>query len=813
MNSSTSKTIDSTETIAARTAQLFQEQHQNIVKHTDWLFARLMVFQWLFGLALAVCISPKTWAGAGSSVHAHVWAAILLGGAVTAVPVLLAIFKPGETMTRHVVAVGQMLMSALLIHLTGGRIETHFHVFGSLAILAFYRDWRVLISASAVVLVDHLLRGFFWPQSVYGVLNAPIWRSFEHAGWVVFEVTFLILSIRKSLSEMHLVAERQAKMEALKDGIEQTVAERTAELAKANAALRAENAERDRAEQKLHIEYAVSRILAKSPSWEQAMREVLQTICGIMNWDAGTFWKADYGAGLLRCGEVWSGANLEAEEFRTLNRPMTFARNIALPGRVWAYGQSAWVRDIVQDPGFPRIISAKEGGLHGAFAFPILIGKNAAGVVELFCRELREPDEDFLLSLNNIGNQLGQFFERKRIEGHLFQSQKMETVGRLAGGVAHDFNNLLTVICGYCDLSLLELPDNNPMEGNIVEIQKAARRAGALTGQLLAFSRKQVLQPRVLNLNEVVQNMEKMLRRLIGEDIDLSTVFETSLGHVKADPGQVEQVIMNLAVNARDAMPRGGKLTISTSNVAIDQRSNLRNRTLEPGQYVMLAISDNGMGMSEDVQAHLFEPFFTTKGLGKGTGLGLATCHGIICQSGGDIRVYSEVNTGTTFKIYLPRTDAVLAAIGNNEPKLLPKGSESILVVEDEPAVRTLAVRILRQRGYQVQESGNAFEALEMIRKNAPFHLVLTDVIMPQMSGKSLHDEIMSQRPGSKVLLMSGYTDDALAHHGVLDEGLSFLEKPFSAAQLTRKVRDVLDAPNLHQPVHRNGGNARLAAN
>jgi two-component system cell cycle sensor histidine kinase/response regulator CckA len=239
----------------------------------------------------------------------------------------------------------------------------------------------------------------------------------------------------------------------------------------------------------------------------------------------------------------------------------------------------------------------------------------------------------------------------------------------------------------------------------------------------------------------------------------------------------------------------------------------LRNRTLEPGDYIMLAITDNGMGMTEDVQSHLFEPFFTTKGLGKGTGLGLATCHGIVCQSGGDIRVYSELNAGTTFKIYLPRTDAVPDGAGNTGQKLLPKGSESILVVEDEPAVRTLATLILRQQGYQVQESGNAFEALELIRKSAPFNLVLTDVIMPQMSGKALCDQIMSQRPHTKVLLMSGYTDDALAHHGVLDEGLSFLEKPFSPAQLTRKVRDVLDVPKLPQPGSRCGKSADLSVN
>jgi len=296
-----------------------------------------------------------------------------------------------------------------------------------------------------------------------------------------------------------------------------------------------------------------------------------------------------------------------------------------------------------------------------------------------------------------------------------------------------------------------------------------------------------------------------MLRRLIGEDVELSTSFDSALGHVKADPGQIEQVLMNLAVNARDAMPRGGKLTISTSNVTIDQESHFRNRTLAVGEYVLIALSDNGVGMSEDVKTHLFEPFFTTKGLGKGTGLGLATCYGIICQSNGDIRVYSEPNSGTTFKIYLPRTDALPEAALPAEAKLLPNGTESILVVEDDSAVRRLAVIILRERGYAVQESSNAFEALELIRKNSRLDLVITDVIMPQMSGKDLYDQIKNQLPQTRVLLMSGYTDDALAHHGVLDEGLCFLEKPFSPSRLARKVREVLDLPTAPQSLPTNG--------
>jgi CheY-like chemotaxis protein len=291
--------------------------------------------------------------------------------------------------------------------------------------------------------------------------------------------------------------------------------------------------------------------------------------------------------------------------------------------------------------------------------------------------------------------------------------------------------------------------------------------------------------------------MEKMLRRLIGEDVELTTVLDPALVQVKADPGQIEQVILNLAVNARDAMPRGGRLTISTSNASIDQKTSFRDRVMDPGRYVMLAISDNGVGMTADVKSHLFEPFFTTKGLGKGTGLGLATCYGIVCQSGGDIRVYSEANSGTTFKIYLPGIEEAPEPKAKPEANPLPNGKESILLVEDDSSVRRLAFTILRDRGYQVQESSSAIDALEIIRKHPGFDLVVTDVIMPQMSGKELCDLIKTQIPCTKVLLMSGYTDDALAHHGVLNEEISFLEKPFSPSRLSQKVREVLDAPAL----------------
>jgi PAS domain S-box-containing protein len=395
-----------------RTAELFAEHQNGIYKRTDRMFAGLMLFQWLAGIAAAIWISPRTWIGTQSHIHFHVFAAVVIGGAITSLPVWLAWKKPGHTITRHVIAIGQMLTSALLIHLTGGRIETHFHIFGSLAFLAIYRDWRVLLTATVVVAADHFTRGVFWPQSVFGVLTASPWRWVEHAGWVLFENFFLTISILQSLKEMHLVSERQAKLEDLNARTDLIVTERTAELTK-------EIADRKRAGQTLKVEYAFNQILAKSPSWHQAMREALPAMCEIMNWNVGIFWATDCPAGVLRCGEIWSASNIEADDFKKLSRQMTFARGVGLPGRVWAGGQAAWIRDVGQDANFPRVVAAQQAGLRGAFAFPILFGDESIGVVEFFSREIRHPEQDLLQASINIGNQLSQFFERKRAEGEL----------------------------------------------------------------------------------------------------------------------------------------------------------------------------------------------------------------------------------------------------------------------------------------------------------------------------------------------------------------------------------------------------------
>jgi two-component system cell cycle sensor histidine kinase/response regulator CckA len=385
--------------------------------------------------------------------------------------------------------------------------------------------------------------------------------------------------------------------------------------------------------------------------------------------------------------------------------------------------------------------------------------------------------------------------DRKRLEEQFRQAQKMEAVGRLAGGIAHDFNNLLMVIQGYADLMTERVPEGDSMRRSAEQIQNAARRASSLTQQLLAFSRKQMLAPKILNIHSVVGDMEKILRRLIGEDVELQTSTEPDLWLVKADRSQIEQVIMNLAVNARDAMPRGGRLMIETSNVVLGESSSQPPTVLNAGEYVMLAVTDNGSGIDTATQAHIFEPFFTTKEKGKGTGLGLATVYGIVKQSGGYIWVYSEPGRGTTFKIYLPKIEEEVPGESFDRRGFseLPRGSEVILLVEDEKGVRELARQYLEMNGYTVLEAEDGYTALELSAMHAgPIHLLLTDVVMPGISGREVADRISTQRAGIKVLFMSGYTDQAVVHHGILETDAVLLQKPFNMASLASKLREVL---------------------
>ncbi|MGH9691837.1 MAG: PAS domain S-box protein [Candidatus Acidiferrales bacterium] len=390
--------------------------------------------------------------------------------------------------------------------------------------------------------------------------------------------------------------------------------------------------------------------------------------------------------------------------------------------------------------------------------------------------------------------------DRKQLEERFRQAQKMEAVGRLAGGIAHDFNNLLMVIQGYADLLAERLPAGDSLHRNAEQIQLASQRATSLTQQLLAFSRKQILAPKVLNVQSVVADMERILRRLIGEDIELETSSEQDLWLIKGDRSQIEQVIMNLAVNARDAMPNGGRLTIETANVELDDSFSNTPAVLAPGEYVMLAVTDNGIGMDNATQAHIFEPFFTTKEKGKGTGLGLATVYGIVKQSGGYIWVYSEPGRGTAFKIYFPRIEEETSVTGRERPETrsLPRGSEMILLVEDEKGVRELAREYLETSGYSVIEAENGHAALELAAMHAgPIHLLMTDVVMPGISGRELAERVMQIRPGIKVLYMSGYTDQAVVRHGILQTDAVLLQKPFSLATLASKLSEILSVETV----------------
>ena len=484
----------------------------------------------------------------------------------------------------------------------------------------------------------------------------------------------------------------------------------------------------------------------------------------------------------------------------------------SLAGQVAATGEPLVVMDPANDPrltpehrdGYRRL------GIRAFLGVPVKVADRVEGVLTIrTCRPEGFSAEDqtiatafALYAATALGNarlypQVAQAYEElARTQDQLTQAQKMEAVGRLAGGVAHDFNNLLTIVTGRTQLMAGRLPPDDPLQRDIGLINKTAQRAVALISQLLAFSRKQVLQPRVLDLNAIVANLEPMLRRLIGEHIDLRTVPAPDLGRVKADPGQLEQVILNLAVNARDAMPQGGTLTIQTTNVEVDAAYARRHPTAQVGPHVMLAVSDTGCGMDPETKAHIFEPFFTTKEKGRGTGLGLATLYGVVTQSGGHIWVDSEPGQGATCKIYLARVEEVAeTAERDAQPHALRPGSETVLLVEDEAELRELACEVLKGNGYTLLSAGDGIEALQIAEGHpGPIHLLLTDVIMPRMSGQELAGRVALTRPETRVLFMSGYTDDAIVHHGVLDPAVFLLEKAFTPDALLRKVREVLDA-------------------
>ena len=459
----------------------------------------------------------------------------------------------------------------------------------------------------------------------------------------------------------------------------------------------------------------------------------------------------------------------------------------------WLAGSQAWAQHIHPDD-IPVVEAAEEAAKRGErFQAEYRITREDGRVIWVSDTAVVVPGSDAHPLMEGI---IVDITDRKQLEGQLQQARRMEAVGRLAGGIAHDFNNLLTIIKGYTELGLTRTKNSAEVRTDLERIEDASERAAGLVRQLLAFSRRQVLQPKVLDLNGIVMGLDKLLRRLMDQDVEMVTVVGKDLGTIKADPGQIEQVIMNLVVNARDAMPDGGRLTVETENVELDEAYARDHVTVRPGRYVMLAVSDTGIGMSGDTIAHIFEPFYTTKESGRGTGLGLSTVYGIVKQSGGYIWVYSELSKGTTFKVYLPRVDEpaeVSAPAKHGEG--LRTGTETILLVEDEAQLRDLTRSVLAARGYSVLEAGGPVEAERLAEKHgATIHLLLTDVIMPGISGRELAKRLAARFPAMRVLYMSGYTYNVIAQDGTLERGVAFLQKPFTPSTLVEKVREVLDA-------------------
>ncbi|WHZ25154.1 MAG: hypothetical protein OJF47_004266 [Nitrospira sp.] len=542
---------------------------------------------------------------------------------------------------------------------------------------------------------------------------------------------------------------------------------------------------------------AVSLALDESPALGDALPKILRALCEVNRWTLGAFWMVNPQGKILQCETLWHRPDFQAEEFIRQYRSLQLSPDMGLAGQAWETGEPVLRPDIRQDPDVPMAHALSCLGLRSGIAFPIRKGKVILGIMEFLTLDILRPSAAQIHMVAELGTRVSQFIQDKDVERQLRQGQKMEALGRMAGGIAHDFNNLLTVINSWSEILLTESTLNPRTNQGLNQIREAGNKAASLTRQLLAFSRHQLVRQQILNLNDRVTDIVDLMRRVIGEDINLIVTLDPTVGPIHADPGQIEQVVMNLVVNARDAMPQGGRLELETKEQQITQSDSSWPDSIRPGPYVTLAVRDTGCGMDAETLAHVFEPFFSTKDRGKGTGLGLSTVYGIVKQSGGTIGVESVPGQGTTFMIYFPRADGRQAAPLTPPPRPdRPQGTETILLVEDDEMVHSLAHTVLAAQQYAVMSARNAQEALSIARTHAGhIALLVTDMVMPGMTGSQLAIQMKRLRPDIKIIMTSGYADREKEFLASFGPTAAFLQKPYTPDSLTSKVREILDAP------------------